>query len=85
MDEHVETLIPVGIKRLLHDAGCMGLLCIHCDDREGVGQAEDVPLRKTIGGNDWTSKFSQCDQEVVYESLTSYHYLVIAPVTMNPQ
>lgn len=33
---HVETLVPVGIQRLLHDAGRVGLLSIDGDHRKGI-------------------------------------------------
>ena len=52
VDIHIEILVPVGVERLLHDAGRVGLLCIDGDHSERVGEAEDLALRESICGDD---------------------------------
>ena len=49
---HVEGLVPVGIEGLLHDTGRVCLLCIDCDDGEGIREAEDLALGEAIGSDD---------------------------------
>ena len=49
---HVEGLVPVGIESLLHDTGRVCLLCINCDDGEGIREAEDLALGEAIGSDD---------------------------------
>lgn len=53
MHAHVEALVPVRVKRLLHDARGVGLLCIDGDNSEWVRETEDLALGQAIGGNDW--------------------------------
>ena len=52
-DSHVEALIPVRVQCLLDDTCSVGLLRIDGDDGEGVREAEDLPFREAIGGDDW--------------------------------
>src|SRR6202044_1574428 len=48
---HVETLIPVRIESLFHNAGCMSLLSVHSDNGERIGKSEDISFGKSIGGD----------------------------------
>ena len=41
---HIKALIPIGIQGLPDDAGRVGLLCIHRDDSEWVGETKDFAL-----------------------------------------
>lgn len=41
---HIEALVPIGIQGLPDDAGRVGLLCIHRDDSEWVGETKDFAL-----------------------------------------
>jgi len=47
-DSHVETLIPVRIQSLFHNAGCMSLLSVHSDNGERIGKSEDISFGKSI-------------------------------------
>ena len=49
---HVKALVPVGVEGLLHDTSGVRLLGIDGDDGEGVREAEDLPFREAIGGDD---------------------------------
>jgi hypothetical protein len=51
-DEHVERLVPVWVERLLDHTRGVRLLGVYRDDRERVGEAEDIALRKAIRGDD---------------------------------
>jgi len=67
---HIKAFIPVGIQRLLDDAGRLGLLAIEGSDSEGVGKAfvwsaciarmnrirhtKDISFVEAISGNDCT-------------------------------
>ena len=52
-NSHIKTFVPVGVEGLLHDTSGVRLLGIDGDDGEGVREAEDLPFREAIGGDDW--------------------------------
>jgi len=41
---HIKALIPIRIQGLLDDAGRVGLLCIHRNDRKWVRETKDLAL-----------------------------------------
>jgi len=49
-DAHIKGLIPVRVQSLLHDARCMRLLGVDCDDSERIWEAKHIALGQAICG-----------------------------------